>query len=110
MCTLNNKYNQLYRMKMKLTKKQAMKFKNNPNINPITNCLFTESEANMYQKILDAYCTFITSYMETLRRKPLITMNQSYYCDNFSDDNNYEKVNKNKINEFVDDCISDTES
>lgn len=95
---------------MKLTKKQAIKFKNNPNVNPFTNLIFTESEAEMYKQILDAYCNFINSYLETRRKKPVITINQSYYCDNFSDYNNNEKQNNNNNrNEFIDDCNSDTE-
>jgi hypothetical protein len=94
---------------MKLTKKQAIKFKNNPNVNPITSLIFTQGEEEMYQAILDAYCNFVNSYLETRRRKPVITINQSYYCDNFSDYNNNEKQKDNSLNDFIDDCNSDTE-
>jgi len=94
---------------MKLTKKQAIKFKKNPNVNPITNLIFTQSETKMYQMILDAYCNFMSNYLEIRRKKPIITKNQSYYCDNFSDDNNTENQNNNNQNEFIDDCNSDTE-
>lgn len=94
---------------MKLTKKQAIKFKNNPNINPITNLIFTERDGDMYQMILDAYCNFIYWYLETKKRKPLIIRNESYYCDNFSDYNNNEKINNYNHNAFVDDCHSDNE-
>jgi hypothetical protein len=94
---------------MKLTKKQAIKFKNNPNVNPITNLIFTQQEEEMYQKILDAYCNFISKYLETRKRKPIITKNQSYYCDNFSTDNNNETSNHNSRDDFLDDCSSDTE-
>lgn len=94
---------------MKLTKKQAIKFKNNPNINPITNLIFTQGEEEMYQIILDAYCNFMSRYLETRKRKPIITKNESYFCDNFSDYNNNEKQIDNTRNELIDDCNSDTE-
>lgn len=94
---------------MKLTKKQAIKFKNNPNINPITNLIFTQGEEEMYQIILDAYCDFMSRYLETRKRKPIITKNESYFCDNFSDYNNNEKQIDNTRNELIDDCNSDTE-
>lgn len=94
---------------MKLTKKQAIKFKNNPNINPITDLIFTERDGNMYQTILDAYCNFINWYLETKRRKPLIIRNESYYCDNFSEYNNIETSKNNTNDGFLDDCNSDTD-
>jgi hypothetical protein len=94
---------------MKLTKKQAIKFKNNPNVNPITNLIFTQGEAEMYQAILDAYINFISKYLETRKRRSIATKNESYYCDNFSEYNNNEKQEKHIHNEFLDDCNSDTE-
>lgn len=94
---------------MKLTKKQAIKFKNNPTINPITNLAFTQSEAKMYETVFEAYCNFISKYLETLKKKPVITVNTSYYCDNFSEYENNEKQISNKHNEFIEDCNSDTE-
>lgn len=110
MSIFNNKYNQqiIYRT-MKLTKKQAIKFINNPNVNPITNLTFTLSEAEMYKQILDAYCNFMNDYLDKKVRKQVITINQSYYCDNFSDNNNNEKQNDDSRNGFIDDCASDTE-
>jgi hypothetical protein len=90
---------------MELTKKQAIKFKNNPNINPITDLIFTEGETDIYQMILDAYYDFVRLYLEKTLKKP--KKNESYYCDNFSNYNNDEKI-KNHDN-FLDDCNSDIE-
>ena len=88
---------------MELTKKQAIKFKNNPNINPITDLIFTEGETDIYQIILDAYYDFVRLYLE----KPKIIKNESYHCDNFSNYNNNEKTKKH--DDFLDDCNSDSE-
>lgn len=94
---------------MRLTKKQAIKFKNNPNVNPFTNNIFTQSETEMYKIILDAYCNFMNDYLAKTQKKPLNTKDESYYCDNFSNYKNNEKRTHNKRNEFIDDCSSDTE-
>jgi len=94
---------------MRLTKKQAIKFRNNPNVNPFSNNIFTQNDTEIYKIILDAYCNFMNDYLEKIQKKPVITKDESYYCDNFSNYNNNKKQIQNRRNDFIEDCSSDTE-